>query len=155
MDAFWLLALGTVFLRGLGSGMIAGILTLTMPVRRRMEFSVYAHFIRTMYRAWGVKIYAAITMLGFLMTTVLLIWSVARGESSEVITWVTISLVATCAGFIGTAGAFPTMKKLWATPDGQLDTVATLLSRFEHWGVFSASSHVFAFMTLLGALYAR
>lgn len=155
MDGFWLLLVVTVFLRGLGSGMITGILFLTMPVRSRLDLAAYAQFIRKMYQAWGVKAYAGTTMLGFVLTIVLTWWAFARDESGWVSGLLVASLAATVFGFVGTAGAFPTMKKLWTVSDSQPELVSKLLSRFGRWGVFSATCHVAAFALILGAWHAH
>lgn len=156
MEGFWLLLAITVFLRGLGSGMITGILFITMPVRSRMELISYAQFIRTMYKAWGVKVYAGTTMLGLLLTAILVWWALAHGESDQIGTFLIASLIATILGFVGTAGALPAMKKLWMISDDQPDLVGILLTRFERWGMFSAACHVVAFtLIIIGAWCGR
>lgn len=155
MDWLSLLLFATVFLRGLGAGMIAGILSLTMPSRSRLGLVPYARSLRVMYQAWGVKVYAAATGLGLLLTIVALTLSLARGEDAWTSALLAASLVATVAGFAGTAGAYPAMKRLWATPDDDQEQVAALLTRFGRWGIFSAACHLAAFTLALGALSAN
>lgn len=155
MDSFWLLLLGTLFLRGLSSGMIVGILLLTLPVRDRLGLLPYAQFIRAMYQTWGVRIYAILTAIGLLMTIWLLTVAIGRRESGWTIGWVAASLGATILGFVGTGGAYPAMRQLWRAPDGQLPLVQTLLDRFQRWGIFSAACHLAAFVSLLAGAHTR
>lgn len=84
-DGFTLILLAAVLLRGLGAGMITGILLLTMPARSRLGLAVYAHAIRTMYEGWGVKVYAFTTFLGLILTIIALPWALAQGERAWVI----------------------------------------------------------------------
>lgn len=155
MNSFWLLLLATIFLRGLSSGMIVGILLLTLPVRSRLDLPTYVRFVRAMYQAWGVRVYAVLTMLGLLLTTWLLFAAIWRTESGWAISWIALSLGATVLGFVGTGGAYPAMRRLWVTPDQQPALVETLLNRFERWGVFSAACHFVAFVCLLAAACPR
>lgn len=154
MNSFWPLLLVTIFLRGLSSGMIVGILLLTLPVRSRLGLLPYTQFIRAMYQARGVRIYAILTGLGLLMTIWLLTVAIGQPESNWMIGWVTASLGATILGFVGTGGAYPTMRRLWVTTDQQPPLVETLLNRFERWGIFSAACHLSAFICLLVGAYA-
>jgi hypothetical protein len=155
MNSFWPLLLAAMFLRGLSSGMIVGILLLTLPVRSRLGLLPYTQFIRAMYQAWGVRVYAILTGLGLLVTIWLLAVAIGRPESGWATGCVAASLLATMLGFVGTGGAFPTMRRLWATPDEQPALVEELLNRFERWGVFSAACHLAAFVCLLVAAYSR
>lgn len=152
MDGFSILLVATVFLRGLGAGMITGILLLTMPARSRLGPVPYARALRSMYQSWGVRVYAVVTVLGLLLTIAALTLSVARGEGGWATGLLTACLTATVAGFVGTAGAYPAMRRLWATPDGDQDLVAALLTRFGRWGIASAVCHLLAFTSALGAL---
>jgi hypothetical protein len=154
MDSFSLLLLLTVLLRGLGAGMITGILFLTMPARARLDQVSYARALRAMYQAWGVKVYAVVTILGLLLTIVALTLSVTRGEDGVMSGLLIACLAATLGGFIGTAGAFPTMRRLWAAPDENRELVAVLVTRFGRWGIASALCHLLAFASVLGTLLA-
>lgn len=154
MDGFILLLLVTVILRGLGAGMIAGILLLTMPARRRLDPAAYAHAIRTMYEGWGVKVYAITAGLGLILTIIALPWALTKGESAWVVGLLIASLAATLAGFAGTGGAYPAMRRLWTTPENAQQLVGTLLDRFGRWGVLSAASHLIAFIAIAPALVA-
>lgn len=155
MDGFTLTLLTAVLLRGLGAGMITGILLLTMPARSRLGLAVYAHAIRTMYEGWGVKVYAVITFLGLILTIIALPWALAQGERGWVIGLLIASLAATLVGFIGTGGAFPAMRKLWSAPQDDQQLVASLLDRFGRWGIMSAGSHLVAFVLIAPSLIAR
>lgn len=154
MDGFTLLLLTTVLLRGLGAGMITGILLLTMPARSKLGLVPYAHAIRAMYKGWGVKVYAITTVLGLILTITALPWALVRGESAWVIGLLTVSLLATLAGLVGTGGAYPAMRKLWTTPEEDQQLTGALLDRFGRWGVQSAGSHLVAFASILPALAA-
>lgn len=149
MDSLQTLLLVTTFVRGLGSGMIAGILLLTMPVRSRVGMPAYASFILVMYQTWGVRVYAGLTGLGVLLTIWLLVMAIGAGSSS--IEWIAASLAATTLGFVGTAGAYPTMRRLWTTANGALELAEPLMNRFERWGMFSAACHLAAFVCLVVA----
>jgi hypothetical protein len=131
--------------------MIVGILLMTMPARSKVGLLPYARFVRAMYQAWGVKVYAAVTALGLLLTTALLIWALVGGENGWTSGLLAFSLTATVMGFVGTAGAYPAMRRLWGTPDEQPDLVSTLLTRFGRWGAMSATCHLVAFISLLPA----
>lgn len=152
MDEFLLLLAATVFLRGLGAGMITGILLLTMLAQPRLGRQSYARALRGMYAAWGVKAYGVITGLGLILTAIALIWATGRSENTLTNALLTTSLAATVAGFVGTAGAYPAMKKLWGTPDEDQGLVTQLLSRFGAWGVFSAICHLLAFALVTAAI---
>ncbi|KUH81391.1 MULTISPECIES: hypothetical protein [unclassified Mycobacterium] len=152
MDGFMLLLAGTVFLRGSGAGMITGILLLTMPAQSRLGWRSYAGALRAMYGAWGVKVYGVITGLGLILTIVALVWAILRGESPTVVGLLAASLAATVGGFVGTAGAYPAMKKLFAAPDEDQRLVLTLLSRFGKWGIVSGCCHVAAFALITAAM---
>ncbi|WP_156426682.1 hypothetical protein [Mycobacterium sp. IS-3022] len=143
---------GTVFLRGSGAGMITGILLLTTPARSRLGWRSYPGALRAMYGAWGVKVYGVITGLGLVLTIVALVWAILRGENPALVGLVAASLAATIGGFVGTAGAYPAMKKPFATPDEDQRLVLTLLSRFGKWGTVSASCHVAAFALITAAM---
>ena len=62
------------------------------------------------------------------------------------------SLAATTLGFLGTAMAFPTMRRLWATADEDEALLGGLFDRFARWGDFSAAWHSAAFIALIGAM---
>jgi hypothetical protein len=150
---WFLLFLATItVLRGLGAGVILGIVLITLPVRKRVGLIPYAQFTRTLYREWGVGVYGALTVLGALLTLAIAIWTFTRGEPAIVSWSIVASLVATSLGLIGTGGAFPTMRTLWETSDNDASLVAGLLDRFASWGVFSAVWHIAAFLVLMVAL---
>jgi hypothetical protein len=45
----------TVVLRGLGAGIIWGVLIITVPTRRRLGLVPYAQFTRALYKGIGVS----------------------------------------------------------------------------------------------------
>src|SRR5262249_9170701 len=143
IDGFlWILVLATV-LRGLGAGIILETQLMTLPLRRRFDLQSYARFMRAYYAQAGVKIYAAITMTGFVLSIALASWTFASSGSASLKWSLLGSVAASCLGFVGTAGAYPTMKKLWATHDSSSGSeVSRFLDRFASWGVFSAVWHV-------------
>lgn len=125
MSADWFVPLlaTTAVLRGLGAGIIL-----------------------------GMRVYAGLTVLGALLTIVLLTAAVT-GSTSALVGWsLTVSLAATALGFIGTGFALPTMSRVWQAPDGDEQHVAELLDRFDRWHVFAAAWHVIAFVGLVIAL---
>lgn len=138
----------TLITRGIGAGIIFGIGILTNPVRHKISISAYAKFIKIFYKGLGVKAYAIITGLGLMLTIALLAISIKQQAPPLAIAFITTSLIATCFGFIGTAGAFPTMIKLWRANDGDEEIITLLLNRFEFWHWFSTISHLIAFCTL-------
>jgi hypothetical protein len=151
LDWFLIILAITTLLRGLGAGIISGIILITLPVRKRIGLVPYAGFTRALYKESGVKVYAGITMLGALLTIVLAIWTFSWKESAAVSWLIGISLVATSLGFVGTGRAFPTMRKLWQSSDDEA-LVSKLLDHFARWGTFSAAWHIVAFASLVVAL---
>lgn len=153
-DGLTFLLLATVLLRGLGAGMITGILLLTMPARPRLNLAAYAHAIRTMYDGWGVKVYAVTTVVGLILTIIALPWTLSQGKSAWVVGLLITSLIATLVGFVGTGGAYPAMQKLRVAPQDDPRLTASLLDRFGRWGIMSAGSHILAFASITPALLA-
>jgi hypothetical protein len=69
------------------------------------------------------------------------------------VSWsIAISLVASFLGFVGTAGAFPAMRRLWEPTDEDEVLLSILLDRFARWGTVSAVWHTVGFITLIVAL---
>lgn len=150
-DQFLLLLATATVLRGLGSGTIAG-LSMMIPLRRRIGLLPYAQATRGLYRGQGVRIYAAVTILGALLTVVVTVAAFVR-DAPAVVTWsATISCVATSLGFVGTARNLPVMRRLWATADDDETPVARLLGIWERWHIIGALAHVTAFIALVVAL---
>lgn len=149
MTNFELLLVATTFLRGIGAGVIFGVAIVTLPVRKRLGTSAYATFIKAHYKESGVKMYAGITVLGLLLTTCLAV-IIYYGHYSNAIKYCTMaSLLATVFGFVGTAGAFPAMSKLWKSADYPITDITNLLDKFAFWHVISALAHIVAFILLL------
>lgn len=115
-DAFPVLLAATATLRGLGAGAIAGVV-LIAPARPTLGIVRYAQFTRAQYRSPGVRLYAATTILGALLTAFALAVAVAGHEPPIVIWSIVASLVATALGFVGTARALPAMTGLWDASD--------------------------------------
>lgn len=144
-----LLMAATTFLRGIGDGAIFGVAIMTLPVRKRLGTMVYATFIKAHYKESGVKMYAGITVLGLLLTTWLAV-IVYHGHYPNSIKYCTMaSLLATISGFVGTAGAFPAMNKLWKSADYAMIDITKLLDKFAFWHIISALAHIIAFILLL------
>ncbi len=139
----------TIILRGISVGIILGIGMLTNPVRHKIGINNYAKFIKVFYKGLGVKAYAIMTIVGALLTGLLLILSIQQQLTITVNIFLVFSLFGSAFGFIGTAGAFPTMNKLWATDDKEEKTLIVLLNKFEFWHWFSAIGHLTAFCTLV------
>lgn len=152
IDWFLLLLATITVLRGLGAGIIFGVLLITLPVRKRVGVIPYAQFIRALYKESGVKVYAVLTGLGALLTLALAIWTFAQGKPAIVSWSIGASLTATILGFVGTGGAFPTMRTLWEASYNDEALVGNLLDRFARWGTFSAVWHIAAFFALVVAL---
>src|SRR5262245_12584290 len=68
-DRFLLLLATATALRGLGAGTLAGLL-LMLPLRGRIGLVPYAQANRALYKGRGVRAYAAVTILGALLTVV-------------------------------------------------------------------------------------
>lgn len=149
MDWFVLLLATTTALRGLGSGMITGLVLITFPVRRKLDTLAYATYTRIEYKGQGVRVYVATTFLGAFLLLALSYEAFVRQET-PIVSWLIIaSLIATIFGFVGTSRAFPAMWHLWKTPDHDEAKLATLLGRFESWGTFSALGHLISFIVLV------
>lgn len=139
-------------LRGLGAGIITGVELITLPARRRLGPVAYATFVRAHFRGGGVKAYAGISLLGALLTAALSVAVFLPGRSRGEAWRIVFSLLSTLLGFVGTAGAYPAMRRLWQAPDDDADLLASLLDRFARWGLFSAIWHAAAFVALVAAL---
>lgn len=142
----------TIILRGIGVGIILGIGMLTNPVRHKIGLEPYTKFIKVFYKGAGVKAYALITIIGFLLTILLFVISINQNLTAALNVFLIWSLIGSVFGFIGTAGAFPTMKKLWLTNDTDSAMLSILLNRFEIWHWFSAIGHLIGFCSLVVAL---
>jgi hypothetical protein len=150
----YIVALATAtFLRGIGAGMITGVL-LIVPSRRRIGLAAYAVFTRAQYQAFGVKVYAASTIAGSLLTLVLLAVTFQLHDSVAQRWSLVASGTATIFAFGGTSRAFPTMMRLWSDESEDCLTLTHLLDTFVWWGWFSAAWHLVAFGALLCALVA-
>jgi hypothetical protein len=148
---FWSLGAATI-LRGIGAGMITGIQLISLPTRRRVDVIQFASITRIQFRGGGVRGYAAITILGALLTLALLVaacWESANEAQTRAVAG---SLVATILAFVGTGGALRAMRDLWASSDDDVARITHLLNRFTGWGSFSAVWHVVAFVALVAAL---
>jgi hypothetical protein len=152
-DWFPLLLATTAMLRGLGAGAILGSVLIT-PTRSSIGVVPYAQFTRAQYRSSGVRLYAATTILGALLTALALAVAIADREAPIVIWSVAASIVATVFGFVGTAGALPAMTGLWNASDEDAPLLSRLLDRFGRWGMFSAGWHLVAFVAVISALAA-
>ena len=149
---FTVLLATTAAVRGMGAGMIVGVSLMTLPVRHRLGTVAFARFMRAHYREPGVRAYATTTIVGAILTLVV-VW-VAIGSEDAAMPWLVASFAATILGFVGTAMAFPTMRRLWATADEDEALLAGLLDRFARWGNFSAAWHSVAFIGLIAAMVA-
>lgn len=142
----------TVILRGFGAGVILGVLTITLPTRRRLGLLPYAQFTRAQYRGLGVKAYGALTTVGALLTAAVLVLAI-EWHACAAVTWLTASsLAATVLAFVGVAGALPAMFTLWKTGDDDPAVVTRLLDRFARAGTFSATWHAIAFILIAAGL---
>lgn len=152
-DWFPLLLATTATLRGLGAGAIAGVVLITAP-RSEIGVVAVAQFTRAQYRSSGVRLYAAATILGSVLTVLALVVAIA-GDEAGIVTWsIVASVVATALAFIGTARALPAMTRLWDVSGQDELLQASLLDRFARWGRFSAGWHLVAFVAAIGALAA-
>jgi peptidoglycan/LPS O-acetylase OafA/YrhL len=150
MNWFLGLLIITTILRGVGAGIITGVGIITLPVRESLGEVAFAVFMRAHYKEIGVKIYAAITILGLILTSIVLYFSYQRNEQSIFIWLIILSLGATV--LVGTGGAFPAMIKLWKTNNDDVYVLKNLLNRFAKWHLFSAIFHVIAFIALTFAI---
>lgn len=153
MTDFDLLLTTTTFLRGMGAGVIFGMAVITLPVRKRLGTKIYATFIKAHYQESGVKIYAGITVLGLLFTGWLAIITYTDNYPDYTRYCIIGSLLATLLGFAGTAGAFPTMRKLWKLSGQDASETERLLDKFVLWHVISTIAHITAFIFLLLVMY--
>lgn len=152
-DWFPLLLATTAMMRGLAAGAIAGVVLIT-PTRSSIGVVADAQFTRAQYRSSGVRLYAATTILGALLTALALAVAIA-GDEAAIVTWsIVASVVATALGFVGTARALPAMAALWDASDENALLLSSLLGRFARWGRFSAGWHLVAFVAAIGALAA-
>ena len=145
----WLLAAAAA-LRGLGAGIITGLLLL-LPLRRRMGLIPYAQVTRALYAGRGVRAYGALTILGVLLTALAAVAAYLRNEPAAVTWLLGVSLAGSTFGFVGTARNLPVMRVLWKTQDENELLLVKLLGRWERWHIIGAISHVTAFASLLGA----
>ncbi|HWR47418.1 MAG TPA: hypothetical protein VN327_07380, partial [Pseudonocardiaceae bacterium] len=130
---------------------ITGLLMM-IPVRRRIGLLPYAQATRALYKGQGVRVYAAVTILGVLLTVVVTVIAFMQGKPVALTSTATISCVASSMGLVGTARNFPIMQKLWVTTDDDETRVASLLAIWERWHIVGAGSHVAAFIALVVAL---
>lgn len=153
MNGLSVLIIITTIIRGIGAGMILGVSIMTLPVRKSLGITLYSKFIQAHYKEKGVKVYAAITITGLLLTVWALIAAYQVKQSFEIKSAIAVSLIATIVGLVGTAGAFPAMTKLWKTSD-EIDEIkiTSLLNKFARWSILSAAFHVLAFIALVLAL---
>ena len=87
-----------------------------------------------------------------MLTAALLAAGFLLGRSRWEAWWIVCSLLSTLLGFVGTAGDYPAMRRLWQAADDDADLLASLLDRFARWGLFSAIWHNAAFVALVSAL---
>lgn len=151
-DGFDTVMAMTVVLRGLGAGFILGAELMTLPLRGRIDFALFATFMRESYGPSGVRIYAGLTIAGSLLTLALAIWTMYRGAVTTATWLIWLSLAATLLGFAGTAGAFPAMRELQRTTNDDFRDAKSQLDRFTLWGIISATGHGMAFALLVAAL---
>lgn len=142
----------TAIARGLGAGIIFGVGILANPLKSKIAFPEYLQTIKLYYQGFGVKIYAGLTILGLLLTVLLLFIGREQNISSEALNCLRLSFIATIGGFVGTAGAFPTMKKIRQADNDDQILNEKLLSRFEFWQWVSTICHIIAFCTLVISL---
>lgn len=148
MSQFSILLCITIILRGVGAGIILSIGILINPMQRKMETIAYANFIKELYKGYGVKVYAAITIGGSLLTLLILIIS-CQQEMQSALRWLlSIAVGVTLIAFTGTGIAYPTMKRLWKTDDDTPALLTSLLNRFQFWGWVNAMAHMMAFFLL-------
>ena len=149
MDWFLLLLAITAVLRGLGSGMITGIIMVTFPVRRKLDLLAYVTYTRIEYKGKGVRVYVATTFLGAILLGILSYEAFLRPETPAISWLIIASFIATVLGLVGAFKAFPAMAKLWKAPDDDEVKLVKLLERFEYWGTFSALGHLISFIVLV------
>jgi len=152
MTNFELLSVCTAALRGIGAGAIFGVTIMTLPVRKRLALTAYSEFMKAHYKEQGVKIYAGITVLGLVLTVWLSAIAYENHIPNNVLYFIAGSLLATIIGFVGTAGAFPAMHKLWKAAALRDKETALLLNKFAFWSSISATAHIIAFILLLIAI---
>lgn len=150
-DWFATLLAITVVLRGLGAGAILGVLVITLPTRRRIGVVAYGQFTRAHYDGVGVRGYGALTVLGALMSTVVVSFAIAWGASAFMTWALIVSLIATLLGFVGTARALPAMRDVRTVGDDETALLATHLDRFARWGALSGCCHIVAFIAIATA----
>jgi hypothetical protein len=149
MNLFSILLSITIVLRGIGTGIILGTGILINPMQRKMEIVAYANFVKKMYKGYGVKIYAAMTIIGSFFNVLLLIMAF-QIEIGLPVRWLMIVAVGvTIIAFTGTSIAYPTMKKLWKTNDDTPALLTSFLNKFQFWGWVSAIAHMVAFFILV------
>lgn len=150
MNGLSILIIITTIIRGLGAGMILGVSIMTLPVRKRLGVILYSKFIQAHYKEKGVKVYAAITITGLLLTVWALIAAYQLNQSFEIKSAIAVSLMATIVGLVGTAGAFPAMIKLWKNSNELTEAQLTLLlNKFGSWSMFSAVIHIVSFISIV------
>jgi hypothetical protein len=152
MTNFELLLICTAALRGIGAGAIFGVTIMTLPVRKRLGLTAYSEFMKAHYKEHGVKIYAGITILGLAFTVWLSVIAYENNIPNNVLCFITGSLLVTIVGFVGTAGAFPVMNKLWKATTLSNTETAQLLDKFAFRSLISAAAHIIAFILLIIAI---
>jgi hypothetical protein len=127
----WVLALLalTVIVRGLGAGMIWDVALVGLPARRRIGAITYATFARANFEVNGLKTHGPVSSVGLVLTVVVTVSAITRGDSAPVTWATTTSLFATVVAFNGTFRALPAIMSVRSAPDAE-ETLSPLLDQF-------------------------
>jgi hypothetical protein len=152
MDWFLTLLASTVFVRGMGAGIIYDVALVSLSIRNDIGTVAYARYARTLFQR-GFKHFFAVSMAGALLTVALVV-STFIGVHESVVRWSTaVALGATALAFAATARALPAVMELRRLPDDG-ERLAPALDRFARWHRPSTAGQVSSFVALIVALCA-
>jgi len=135
MDFFIFLLAVTVFVRGLGAGLIYDVAWISLPLRKQIGVVAYAQYARANFTR-GFKTYGPVSIIGLLLTIAVTV-VVFFGDFRPVIFWSVITaMLATILAFFGTTRALPAVMSIRKSADDEAELTKTF-DHFAFWHSFS------------------
>jgi hypothetical protein len=149
MNWFLILLAVTIFVRGMGAGIIYDVAVVSLSLRHDIGVVSYAHYARALFKR-GFRTFFTVSVVGAVLTIVVAVGSFLW-SSAGVRSWTCVALGMTILAFAATARALPAVLKLRRLPDEpkELDPV---LAQFAIWHRVSALWQVASFVALVVAL---